>query len=262
MRQIRATLKYIKKIILDIFLDNLDKHRYGINTHLGDSREITVLYEDTSYSNPNKVLLELVSKIYKDYIDFSNNFIAPRFITNFKSEMVWEDSVKKKTGEHYILIPLIIKLINASNFFEIGTFQGASSKSVLLNSNAKIQTVDLKKWNKFKGSFLEENDFFQKKIKQHIIDLSLDKNFKKFEKDLLKTDLIFLDGPKNYNFEKTFLEKLFYLYKNNPENSVFVLIDDIKLSTMCKIWKTIKYPKCNLDIIGHWSGSGIIYISN
>ena len=119
MRKIRGLIKYIKNIIIDILLDNLDKNRYGINTHFGDSRELTILYEDTSYSKPDKVLLDLVSSIYKEYFDFCDKFLEPRFITHYKSEIVWESSVKKKTGEHYILIPLIINLLNASNFLKL-----------------------------------------------------------------------------------------------------------------------------------------------
>ena len=42
---------------------------------------------------------------------------------------------------------------------------------------------------------------------------------------------------------------------------MFILIDDVRLS-MAKIWRSIPYPKIILDVVGHWSGSGLVYVKN
>ena len=81
------------------------------------------------------------------------------------------------------------------------------------------------------------------------------------KKLILKSDFIFIDGPKNYTFEKIFLEKLFTLLRRKNK-SIFILIDDVRLSNMAKIWRSIPYPKIILDVVGHWSGSGLIHAKN
>ena len=64
------------------------------------------------------------------------------------------------------------------------------------------------------------------------------------------------------NLRKISYIKLFRLYRENPEREVFILMDDVKRSTMANIWKSINYPKCILDMVGHWSGSGLFYLSH
>ena len=120
----------------------------------------------------------------------------------------------------------------------------------------------MKKWDSFQGTYLNKEDFNDGLITQSISDLSKDSEFTKYSKILLEAEFLFIDGPKDYNFEKKFLKKLFNLYKNNPESELIVLMDDVRLSTMAKIWQSIDYPKCVIDMIGHWSGSGLIYLSH
>ena len=169
----------------------------------------------------------------------------------------------RKTGEHYRLIPLISNLINSKQFLEIGTFRGGSSKALLLNSNIeKIYTFDLIPWYELKSSFLlNKEDFKKGRIEQIIADLSNKSIFKKNENLILESDFIFIYGPKNYTFENNLLLKLFALFKREKK-SVFILMDDVKLSTMAKIWRSIPYPKIILDVVGHLSGSGLIHIKN
>ena len=131
-----------------------------------------------------------------------------------------------------------------------------------MNSNIeKIYTFDLIPWHKFKSSFLNKEDFKKGRIVQIIDDLSKKNIFKKHQKLILESDFIFVDGPKNYNFEKIFLKELFTLLKRKNK-SMFILIDDVRLSTMAKIWRSIPYPKIILDVVGHWSGSGLVYVKN
>ena len=255
-------LKNLKRIFISFLILHLDKNRYGINNHYGSSRELSILYEYSDKRILSKKLCSLISDIYLKYNKFDSVFRKPEISSSFPSEKVWDTYFSRKVGEHYRLLPLIINLINASKVVEIGTFKGASSKSILLNSNASVHTFDIKKWDTFNGTYLNKNDFNNGLIIQSIADLSEDYQFKKYSNILLEAEFIFIDGPKNYNFEKKFLIKLFNIYKKNTENELIILMDDVRLSTMAKIWKSIDYPKCVLDMVGHWSGSGLIYLSN
>lgn len=255
-------LKALKNLFLLIVINHLDKYRYSINNHYGSSIEISLLYEEYKNELDYKKLFELTSEIYKKYILWDKQFIIPEIIHRGKAEKYWNLYPTRKTGEHYRLIPLISKLINSKQFLEIGTFRGASSKALILNSNIeKVYTFDLIPWHKFRSSFLDKEDFKNGRVEQIIGDLSDESIFKKNEKLILKSDFIFIDGPKNYTFEKIFLEKLFTLLRRKNK-SIFILIDDVRLSNMAKIWRSIPYPKIILDVVGHWSGSGLIHAKN
>jgi hypothetical protein len=86
--------------------------------------------------------------------------------------------------------------------------------------------------------------------------------FERYKTHLLNADIIFIDGPKNLSFENNFFNLLFELYRNNPEVQCLLVVDDVKVSTMVKLWNSIIYPKAILDVIGHWSGTGVVLISN
>lgn len=259
---VKKAVKPFKNLILKKIIKYLDKNRYSINNHYGSSIEISLLYEEYKNELDYKRLFDLTATIYKDFILNDKKFVSPQIKSNEKIERIWNLCMTRKTGEHYRLIPLISNLINSKQFLEIGTFRGGSSKALLLNSNIeKIYTFDLIPWYEFKSSFLNKEDFKKGRIEQIIGDLSNKSIFKKNENLILESDFIFIDGPKNYTFENNLLLKLFALFKREKK-SVFILMDDVKLSTMAKIWRSIPYPKIILDVVGHWSGSGLIHIKN
>ena len=238
-----------------VFINHLDKNRYSINNHYGSSIEIGLLYEEYKNELEYQKLFEITSEIYKQYI-LQDKKLAE--IYRKKKQNIWVYIFLEK-GEHYRLIPLISKIINSKQFLEIGTFKRASAKALLMNSNIeKIYTFDLIPWHKFKSSFLNKEDFKKGRIVQIIDDLSKKNIFKKHQKLILESDFIFVDGPKNYNFEKIFLKELFTLLKRKNK-SMFILIDDVKLSTMAKIWRSIPYPKIILDAL--LLGGFALYIS-
>ena len=262
LKKFNKFLKAFKNLILSKLIKILDKNRFSINNHYGSSIEISLLYEEYKNELDYQRLFDLTAEIYKKFILNDKEFVSPKIKSKEKIEKIWNLYMTRKTGEHYRLIPLISKLINSKQFLEIGTFRGGSSKSLLLNSKIeKIYTFDLIPWYEFKSSFLNKEDFQKGRIVQIIGDLSNYSFFKKNENLILESDFIFIDGPKNYTFEISLLFKLFALFKRENK-SVFILMDDVKLSTMAKIWRSIPYPKIVLDVVGHWSGSGLIHIKN
>jgi hypothetical protein len=72
-------------------------------------------------------------------------------------------------------------------------------------------------------------------------------------------DIIFCDPPKNGNFEYKFLSHLASMsFSNKPR---YLILDDIKFLNMAPLWRKIDAPKFDLTSFGHWSGTGIVDIS-
>jgi len=164
-------------------------------------------------------------------------------------------------GEHYRLLASIAKVEKPSLIVEIGTYTGMSSKVFLdfIDKDSKIITFDIIKWTEF-NSFLNQKDFDSGKIVQEISDLSVDENFMSYEGYLKKAELIFMDAPKNGSFEIKFLKNLSNLKFENRNR--LLIIDDIRVPEMFEAWRAIDSPKLDATTFGHWSGTGIVDISN
>ena len=50
--------------------------------------------------------------------------------------------------------------------------------------------------------------------------------------------------------------------KLKPKNKKFLIIDDILFVNMIDLWRKIKSPKLDATSLGHWSGTGIVDISD
>lgn len=261
-KELMQILRYIKNSFLSVVISHLNKYRYSISDHHGKSVEISLLYENISFEHPNKELLNLISTLYSEYHSFEFTYKSPKINSFDPKESIWDNYMDRRIGEHYIFLPLVASIRKAKNIVEIGTFRGASAKSFILNSDSIIDTFDLLDWKSFPGSYLDNEDFIAGRVKQHLADLSDPLVFKKYESCLLNADLVFIDGPKNLTFESKFFNLLFELYRSNPGSECLLVVDDVKVSTMTKLWNSIIYPKAIVDVIGHWSGTGLVLLSN
>ena len=144
---------------------------------------------------------------------------------------------------------------------DIGTYTVMSSRTFLdfSSKESNIHTFDIVKWHKF-DSHLTEEDFQSKRLKQHISDLSQKKEFKKYFELINNSDLIFLDAPKDGVFEYKFLN----LLSNSKlkKKKRYLVIDDIKFLNMTSLWRSINSPKIDATSFGHWSGTGIVDITD
>ena len=260
----KKTWRLLKRFIKIKFINHLSKHRYSVNNHYGSSIEISLLLEEYKTDLYNQDFLELISQIYKNYSNDDKCFIEPKIISNYQEEKVWDQYIKRKTGEQYRLLITILKIIKSKKVLEIGTSRGASAKVILENYPIeKIYTFDLFSWKEFNGTFLEEKDFENGRIKQYVDDLSKKCIFDKYKKEIIESDFIFINRPNNYDFKNNiFLKYLFDFIKNKKVGSTFIFLDGVKSSTMTKIWRSIDYPKVILDYVGHWNGSGLIMVKN
>ena len=163
-------------------------------------------------------------------------------------------------GEHYRLINAIAKTINAKNIVEIGTYTGMGSLALKYGFNdVMVTTYDIIKWNELPLPSHFKSTDFDESLKQVIGDLS-DDNFFQNNLDILnKADLIFMDAPKDDSFEYK-MAKQFKKLKNKSKK--ILILDDILFVNMIDFWRKIKSPKIDATAFGHFTGTGIVDISN
>ena len=148
--------------------------------------------------------------------------------------------------------------MSPENVVEIGTSTGMSSKAILQGlDRGKLITFDLLPWNQF-NTHLNES-LFKGNFAQILLDLSIEKNFNAQKLLLDAANYIFIDGPKDSVFEYKFAQLLIKLEKKKNKILIF---DDIKFVNMIDLWRSIKSPKLDITSFGHWSGTGIVDISD
>jgi predicted O-methyltransferase YrrM len=193
--------------------------------------------------------------------DFMNQLIT-NFINCNTHELVarckTEEQVtyaSSEIGEHYKLLQALAKTKPGAIVTEVGTSSGMSSLQ-FLTGGAQVNTFDLLEWELFPNTVLSREYFVNNKISQHIADLSDYRIFLSFQDLLTASDLIFIDGPKDGKFEKTFISNLLSL---DLKKGCIIVCDDIYFSSMIELWKDINLPKFDISVIGHATGTGIIF---
>jgi len=162
-------------------------------------------------------------------------------------------------GEHYRLLNAVVKITKPRVIVEIGTFTGMGAIALTQSmTDGELQTFDVNPWQNH-HSHLDETIMKNRNIVQHIADLSDVDQFLKYFDLLNSADIIFIDGPKDGIFEY----KLFSLLQElKPKENKLLIYDDIGFINMIDMWKNIKSPKLDATTFGHWSGTGIVDISN
>lgn len=164
-------------------------------------------------------------------------------------------------GDHYRLIAALMHCLQPSLVVEIGTYTGMAARVMLDHSPAttRVVTYDLLSWDHFR-SHLEAADFGSGKLAQHLVDLSDLTAFQAHLPTLQSAQLIFCDAPKDGRFEPRFLQHLAAGLKP-VAGPRFLLLDDIRLLNMVALWRRIASPKIDLTSFAHWSGTGLVDVS-
>jgi predicted O-methyltransferase YrrM len=160
-------------------------------------------------------------------------------------------------GEHYKLLAGFVSVLKPKNVIEIGTGAGLSSLAMLtaLPRDAKITTFDILPWEDIADTCLVRDDFEEGRLEQVIADLAESSQFERHLDTIQTADMIYMDGPKNIVFEETFLRRIEEVtFKSSP----LLVMDDIRIWNMLRIWRHIARPKLDLTSFGHWSGTGIV----
>lgn len=248
-------MNQIKRVLLHSLKSLISRRRFGVNTFDNECFEFSFIKPDLGkkYGHLYFTVLPSILGHLEQYINSPSLYKSPGDTDT--SEYRVETS--RKESEHYMLLPAIVEALNCQSIVEIGTFRGASAYSILSNSNATLTSFDIVPYSSFSNTLIQESWVNNDRFVQHIADLSDSHEFDKYLHVLAKSNLIFLDAPKDGVFEQSFLA---HLFKSSAITAKYILIDDINVSTMVSLWNSIPYEKIDLSFIGHWSGTGLIYI--
>lgn len=180
---------------------------------------------------------------------------ASRTEAGFLDHRAMNVAVRTWPGEHYRLLPALCDAAGARRVIEIGTWKGLSAAAFLASPTVDhVDTFDIVPWKEIQGSVLTDDDFGTR-LTQHVSDLGDPNMFARYEQLFTSADLIFADGPKDGAFEASFLNRVLEVAPNQRQ---LILLDDIRLMTMVRLWRSLPAPKLDLTSFGHWSGTGLL----
>lgn len=162
-------------------------------------------------------------------------------------------------GEHYRLLAGLVNVMQPRRIVEIGTATGMSALALLSTAppDAQLITYDLIDWRSFPDTVLREEDFGNR-LSQRLLDISDTKVFHDQQSSLSAAELIFIDGPKDGQFEPRITD---LLVKNLNGRSILLIYDDIRLVNMLRFWRELPLPKLDATSLGHWSGTGLAMLT-
>ena len=166
-------------------------------------------------------------------------------------------------GDHYRLLAGLLTSLRPQCIVDIGTHMGTGTRVMYdFAPKAAIHTFDLTPWNEFEPTFLHDGDFAQNggRLTQYCEDLTDSDNFHKFSALLRQADFIMVDAPKDGVFEEKFYSLLSTLSMENKTR--YMLLDDIRFTSELVNWRRIESPKIDLTSFGHFTGTGLVDISD
>jgi len=177
--------------------------------------------------------------------EISNRFKEPPYYPD-----IWP-------GEHYKLLAGFVSALKPKLVVEIGTAQGVSAlcmKKYLLPAS-KIITFDIFSYKDDENTILKDEDFQDGRLTQYVADISDDDMFNQYKELISIADLIFIDVTHDGKLE----EEIFKKFKiDGFVNTPYIILDDIRVWSMLKMWRGITLPKLDLTSFGHWSGTGVV----
>lgn len=160
-------------------------------------------------------------------------------------------------GEHYRLLASLGQVVQPRRIVEIGTGAGGSALSLLqtLPADGTLVTFDIVPWRMAPQGVLQESDFADGRLRQHAEDLSDPAVLARHQATLEEADLVYLDAAKDGMLEQRLLDALERLTFRKP---LLLVLDDIRVWNMIKVWRNIRRPKLDLTSFGHWTGTGLV----
>jgi hypothetical protein len=244
---IKKLFNKLKEIALILLFKLLRIVRFGVYSHYAQI-ELSSIRQPSFQKYPLNIILLLQAILVE---------LPKKWCFDRRTNTVWDSHINSESGDHYKILPCIVRALNAQSVVEIGTYMGASAYSIICNTNANVVTFDLIAWNSI-DTYLNESDFKSDRVMQVLADVSDYEVFLANLHHFIEADLIFIDAPKNYFFEKKLLQH-FITHKDSLRGK-WLVFDDIRVSTMVDLWDSIPFEKLDLSGIGHWSGTGIVFI--
>ena len=178
-------------------------------------------------------------------------------INGFRPELPDSVLYNRFPGEHYRLLKGLVTLMKPESIVEIGTFTGMGAFALKQGGHGVLHTFDVVAWDSF-NSHLSRADFSDGRLVQHLADLADPAVFAAHLPVLDSASLIFLDGPKDGVFEARLLQ---HLTRLSARPGRLLVIDDIRFVNMIDNWAAIASPKLDMTSFGHWSGTGLVDLS-
>ncbi len=249
MKSLKKILRHIARNLLTFADLDLKVARSRLDSLGARHIEISaVISEDDAYGQADDYLLNLVPALIARARDIKLDLLEERGAPAL---------VHQWPGEHYKFLVAIIKEIKPKNVLEIGTHTGLSALSMLpfLPEDAELITIDIIPWNQIHGTYLKHSDFTNDKFTQIICDLA-NPYIAEIHADILrKSDVIFIDAPKDNIFERNLLANFSNI---GLKSGTLLIFDDIRLWNMLSIWREIDHPKLDITNFGHWTGTGLV----
>jgi len=216
----------------------------------------TMVLSPEKHRRDNRALMELAMAACRaaagevDFSDLAGRPNCKRWLT------VWP-------GEHYKLLAGLVKVLRPAVAMEIGTAEGLSALAMkkYLPEGGKVVTFDIVPWDQIQDTMLVREDFENRgqdaraTLEQRLGDLGDREVFEKHRALLESVEFLFIDGPKDNDFEWKLLGYLKTVKFRKPPVIVF---DDTRLWSMLKFWRELPYPKLDLTSFGHCSGTGLV----
>lgn len=160
-------------------------------------------------------------------------------------------------GQHYRLLAALTELVQPRCIVEIGTGGGLAALAFKshLPPGGRVVTFDLIPWQRYPGSVLVQDDFADQRLTQYTDNLCDPVAWQRHRELLSRADLLFLDAAKDGVTEPTLLGHLQQVPFATPP---LLVLDDIRVWTMLKVWRDIPFPKLDLTSFGSWTGTGLV----
>ena len=211
---------------------------------------IASIYDDPA--KPSSSLIEMSLEMIRKARDVDFSEIRKRFLTS--SEFFYPDFWP---GEHYKLLAGAVRALKPKLIIEIGSYLGLSSLALkqYMSESSQLVTFDIIPFADFPNSVVQSEDFIKGDFIQHIDDLSDEIVFAKYIPLFENAELIFIDASHDGIFE----EKILNLFRGMKfKKKLYIMMDDIRLWALLKVWRDIPEAKLDLTSFGHWSGTGLI----
>jgi len=212
--------------------------------------EYSMILSAHDETRPTKELLDLSLQAVQRASTIDLQDICARLPSSPYYPNIWP-------GEHYKLLGALCDILKPKYLVEIGTATGLSALCMkkFLPPEGKLITFDIVPWQEMDAPVLKKQDFSDGRLVQFTDNLADPFLIEKHRHYLENASLIFIDATHDGKLEEALFEHFERItFKTNP----LIVLDDIRVWSMLKMWREIQRPKLDLTSFGHWSGTGLV----
>jgi hypothetical protein len=176
-------------------------------------------------------------------VETLNSIDMSDIVRRIPENNLFREYVNNPAGkEHYRFLYWLSYYFNNISIIDVGTYSGCSACALSQNQTNVVTSFDLK-------------DFVNLTPRPENVTFKIG-NVEEYEELVKKSPLIFYDTVHDGKTEANFLS---FLESINYKG--IVIFDDIVLFDPLKEWwKTIPYKKQDITHLGHWAGTGIVWM--